>query len=127
MPHHSRIDMIVVDVGSEVHDAERAFWAGATGTDLPSVGPFPEFSGNRLYPGGIGFLVQKTGGGEARVHIDIHTDDLDAEVARLEELGAERVEQHDRWWVMRDPAGLVFCVVNDPDARWDGENVRRWP
>jgi hypothetical protein len=48
------------------------------------------------------------------VHIDIHTDDPAAEVARLEDLGAERVLQVHSWWVLRDPAGLLFCVIPEP-------------
>ena len=52
------------------------------------------------------------------MHLDIHTDDLDAEVARLEKLGAERVQQVHGWWVMRDPAGLLFCVLPAGRARW---------
>ena len=44
-------------------------------------------------------------------HLDVETDDVEAEVARLEALGADWVEQIRTWWVMRDPAGLLFCVV----------------
>jgi hypothetical protein len=47
----------------------------------------------------------------SRVHIDIETDDLDAEVARLEKLGATRVAFIKRWWVMEAPTGQRFCVV----------------
>jgi hypothetical protein len=45
------------------------------------------------------------------VHLDIETDDVEAEVRRLEALGATRVEVVKTWQIMRDPAGLVFCVV----------------
>jgi len=44
-------------------------------------------------------LVQRLGNSGARVHVDIHTDDLEAEVKRLERLGAERVQQAHSWWV----------------------------
>ena len=47
----------------------------------------------------------------SRVHIDIETDDLDAEVARLEALGAKRIGFVKRWWVMEAPTGQRFCVV----------------
>jgi hypothetical protein len=47
----------------------------------------------------------------SRVHIDIETDDIDAEVARLERLGARRVAYVKRWWVMEAPTGQRFCVV----------------
>ena len=53
----------------------------------------------------------RLGDGEARVHLDIETDDVDAEGARLEALGATRVEHGRSSWVMRDPADLLFCVV----------------
>lgn len=51
-----------------------------------------------------------------RLHIDIHADDRDATVARLETLGATRVTEFDKgpaghWWVMRDPEGNEFCVA----------------
>jgi hypothetical protein len=60
------------------------------------------------------------------VHVDIHTTDVDAEVARLEQLGATRVQEINRWWVMKDPAGLPFCVVPDSTERLNDENARRW-
>jgi len=48
---------------------------------------------------------------ESRVHIDIETDDIPAEVARLEKLGATVDKQLERWVVMRAPSGQRFCVV----------------
>jgi len=62
----------------------------------------------------------------ARVHIDVHTDDLAAEVARLEKLGAERAGQAHSWQLMRDPAGLVFCVIPERPGELDDGNARRW-
>jgi len=49
-----------------------------------------------------------------RLHIDLNPDDQAAEVARLESLGAKRVDigQGDvRWVVMADPEGNEFCVL----------------
>ena len=48
---------------------------------------------------------------ESRVHLDIETDDIEAEVERLEKLGAKRVAFVKRWWVMEAPSGHRFCVV----------------
>ena len=45
------------------------------------------------------------------MHLDIETDDVRAEPARLVEHGARVVEDHDEYAVLEDPAGLVFCVV----------------
>ncbi len=50
-----------------------------------------------------------------RVHIDIGTDDLAAEVNRLKAIGAnvseERDEGGNRWTIMADPEGNEFCVT----------------
>ncbi len=58
--------------------------------------------------------------GKNRMHLDLHVDDLAAEVVRLEDLGAHRVdpdliEGHGHaWYVMADPEGNEFCVVKRP-------------
>ncbi|MEU3220259.1 VOC family protein [Streptomyces sp. NPDC006971] len=56
--------------------------------------------------------------GKNRLHIDVHGEPggLDALVARLEGLGATRVQEVDkgpagRWWLMRDPEGNEFCAA----------------
>ena len=92
-------------------------WAGSTG--IPST--TAANCGSDLY-----LLVQRLDEGPGRVHLDIHTDDLDAEVARLEKLGAERVQQVHGWWVMRDPAGLLFCVLPSQPGSLDDTNAHRW-
>jgi hypothetical protein len=49
------------------------------------------------------------------MHIDLETDDVEAEVQRLEALGAVRwdhqLERGFDFWVMRDPWGNEFCVL----------------
>ena len=47
----------------------------------------------------------------SRFHLDIETDDVEAEVRRLEVLGARRKEYIETWWVMEAPSGHIFCVV----------------
>jgi len=53
-----------------------------------------------------------------RMHLDIHTADIEVEAARLERLGARRVEteqlsEHSSHWVlMADPEGNEFCVCD---------------
>ena len=123
MAHRSGIVQLVIDVPGDDHDEELAFWEGALGQPLPNRERFPEFSGD-LLPNGMGLLVQRLGDGAARVHFDIHASDVAAEVARLEALGAQVVQTHPVWTVMRDPAGLVFCVVIDQQL--DDTNSRLW-
>ena len=47
----------------------------------------------------------------SRVHLDIKTDDVEAEVLRLERLGATRLRQVKHWWIMEAPSGHRFCVI----------------
>jgi|SRR5579859_4219161 len=126
MAHYSRLEKIVIDVPPADHDREVAFWSAAVGQPLKQGEYFPEYHGAALHGRDFGLLIQRLGQGPARVHLDIHTDDLAAEVARVEALGAERVEFFHSWWILRDPAGLLFCVVPDPDGSLNEDNARRW-
>jgi hypothetical protein len=126
MAHYSRLNMIVIDVPPAEHDGEVAFWSAALGQQLKQGEHFPEYHGVPLHGEEFGLLIQRLGDGPARVHLDIHTDDLEAEVARLEALGAERVEFVHAWWILRDPAGLLFCVVPEPDGSLNDTNSQRW-
>ena len=126
MVHHSRVDKIVIDLPEPVHDRALDFWREATGGPAGRAERFPEYHWAELPGTEIAMLVQRIGAGSPRVHLDIHTDDLDAEVARLEALGATRVREVNGWWVMQDPAGLPFCVIPDPPGRLTDDNSRRW-
>ena len=61
----------------------------------------------------------------SRIHLDIESDDLEAEVKRLEKLGARRVAYVKRWWVMEAPTGQRFCVVNPQRGPLAGR-ANRW-
>ena len=126
MAHYSRLSKIVIDVPKADHDRELAFWSGATGQRLVRFERRPEYHGGDLPGNDLGLLVQRLGDGPAGVHLDIHTDDPAAEMARLEKLGAELVTQVDAWWIMRDPAGLVFCVIPEPPGALNDGNAQRW-
>jgi hypothetical protein len=124
--HYSRLQMIVIDAPAADHDRELAFWGAATGKPLTRVENFPSYHVGQLHGQEVWLLLQNLGGGPARMHVDFHTDDLEAEVTRLEQLGAQRVEQIEKWWLMRDPAGLVFCVVPEPPGQLNDTNAQRW-
>lgn len=79
----------------------------------------PVYRQLRLPDSDIRILLQKTADpktSKERMHLDLETDDLDAEVKRLEALGASRWDhQRERgfeFWVMRDPWDNEFCVLN---------------
>ncbi len=126
MTHYSRLSKIVIDVPSAEHDRELAFWSAALGQPLTRFDTHPEYHGAMLPGREFGLLIQRLGRGPGRVHLDIHTDDLAAEVARLERLGAQRLERVEFWQVMRDPAGLVFCVVQEPPGELTEASASRW-
>ena len=46
--------------------------------------------------------------------------------ARRLELRVERAGQAHSWQLMRDPAGLVFCVIPEPPGELNDSNARRW-
>jgi hypothetical protein len=127
VPHYSRLYKVVIDVTEADHDEEVVFWQAATGQPLTRSERYPEYHGASL-PGDVfALLIQRIGEGPSRVHLDIHTDDLEAEVARLEALGARRVRLvNDHWWIMEDPAGLPFCVLPDPPGSLNEDNAQRW-
>ncbi len=126
MTHYSRVYKIVIDVPAAEHDQELAFWQSATGQPLARFEKYPEYHGAALHGQEIGLLIQRLGEGAGRLHLDIHTDDVEAEVSRLERLGAHRVRQVHGWWIMRDPAGLLFCVIPDPCGTLNDGNAHRW-
>ena len=107
--HRSRIGVILIDHSTD-HDEARAFWAGATGAE-PETPEGSEYT-TLGHAGTLELAMQRTGDGTpGRVHLDIETDDVPAEVARVVGLGARVLEQKEEHTVLEDPAGLVFCVV----------------
>lgn len=128
MPHHSRLAGFIIDCQVEDLDAAARFWSGALGATIanPAAGDataeYQSFGDTR---DGLHIEVQKVAH-PSRVHLDIETDDLDAEVARLEALGAKRVAFVKRWWVMEAPTGQRFCVVkmHHPEQ---GTAPNEWP
>jgi hypothetical protein len=124
--HRSRLTGALFDVPAEVFEAETAFWAGALGSQ-PRPEDGSEYAHLNGLSAGLEVMVQRIGGGDpARVHVDIETDDVDAEVQRLEALGATRVRAVKTWWIMRDPAGLLFCVVRVQSPAEFAAHARMW-
>src|SRR5688572_30128758 len=113
--HRSRVAVVLIDHPEESYADAAGFWAAATGSDRsapegpPDDDPYESLS--RL-PGGVLLELQRTGSGTPpRLHLDIETDDVEAEVARLTALGATVAERPEGFTVLNDPGGLVFCVV----------------
>jgi len=124
--HHSRLGGVIIDCRTDNLDAAASFWSGALGWPVrqPSPHDDPAYAKLAPPPGEPDVEVQSVGH-PSRVHLDIMTDDIDAEVRRLEELGAVRVAQVRTWWVMEAPTGQRFCVVRVGAGGFPGP-VRRW-
>jgi predicted enzyme related to lactoylglutathione lyase len=63
----------------------------------------------------------------SRVHLDIESDDIEAEVRRLEALGAKRIEAIRTWVVMEAPSGQRFCVIRPQRNGELGPHANEWP
>jgi hypothetical protein len=110
--HKSRLATVVIDCQSDQVGIAAQFWSEALGWSVAPLDDPADANYRKLdTPASeISVLVQAVTH-QSRVHIDIETDDIDAEVRRLEGLGAKRVAQVKRWWVMEAPTGQRFCVV----------------
>ena len=120
--HKSRLGTIVIDCQSEGVDDAARFWSAALGRPAEALAD-PADAAYRQLNGPaseVGVLVQAVSH-PSRVHLDIETDDIDAEVARLEALGAKRVAHVKRWWVMEAPTGQRFCVVRPQRADFEAK------
>lgn len=109
-----RLDQLMLDVPRDVHDAECAFWSAFTGWEHRPETP-EEFS-ELVVPAGLPWrvLVQRLDepSGEVRAHLDWAAGDGVADVvARHVALGAVEVGRRRGWVVLRDPAGLGYCVT----------------
>jgi hypothetical protein len=102
----------LIDCKVEDIEAAARFWAGALGRPIDP--DHPGTRGNYVMletpPDEISVQIQRVSH-ESRIHLDIETDDIAAEVARLERLGATVDTRMERGVVMRAPSGQRFCVV----------------
>lgn len=117
--HRSRINGILIDCNVDDIDAAAHFWAGALGRrlDRDHPGTRGDYVMLETPPDEISVQIQRVDH-ESRVHIDIETDDIPAEVARLERLGARVDTQMERWVVMQAPSGQRFCIVRVQRPGW---------
>ena len=106
---------VVLDFAPGEHDAAAEFWRVALDAGIHPNQKYPEYHVLERAAVAGPVLVQRLGQGPSRVHLDIETDDTAAEVERLTGAGATVVQRYgdgaDEWTVLRDPAGLLFCVV----------------
>jgi hypothetical protein len=118
MPQH-RLSAIVIDCQCDDLTEATRFWSAALDRpiltqDQDGDGRYAELASDPSQPLVLLQKVQHP----SRVHLDIETDDLDAEVARQEQCGAVRVAfVRERWWVMQAPTGHRYCIVRRRPGR----------
>jgi predicted enzyme related to lactoylglutathione lyase len=124
--HRSKLCGFIIDCRTDDLAAAATFWGGALGMQVRAL---PGEEGEkyvRLWDdrSDLHIEVQQVDH-PSRVHLDIEADDIEAEVKRLEALGAKRIEKINTWWVMDAPTGQRFCVVR-PQGRRFAETARSW-
>ena len=125
--HRSKLAGFIIDCQTQDLEGAARFWGAALGMTVRTL-PADEAATymQLLDPGGRLQVEVQTVTHPSRVHLDIEADDIEAEVRRLERLGATRVAQIKTWWVMEAPTGHRFCVVRNvsPDFK---QHSREWP
>ncbi len=125
--HKSKLAGFIIGCQTDDLAGPADFWSGALAMPLREL-PVEEAA---LYKGledsahGLNIEVQRVSH-PSRVHLDIETDDIEAEVRRLERLGAKRVQAVHSWWVMEAPTGQRFCVVHAASKSF-AEQAAHWP
>ena len=124
--HRSRLGGLIIDCRTDDLDRAAKFWGQALGMKTrPTTNPEDEaYVSLEAAPNDLDIEVQKVDH-PSRVHIDIETDDIEAEVRRLAKLGAQEVARIRDWVVMEAPTGHRFCVVTPQRSEFAAE-ANRW-
>jgi hypothetical protein len=118
MAHRSRLAGFIIDCEAADPRPGAEFWAAALGSAAA-----PDAEGRYMIldsQGGLHVEVQAVEH-PSRVHLDIEADDVPAEVARLEQLGAKKVAAVKTWLVMEAPTGHRFCVIRAQTADFEAK------
>jgi predicted enzyme related to lactoylglutathione lyase len=124
--HRSRLAGFIIDCDNADLDEAADFWAAALGYPKKSPADVSESPYVELETSDDELVVEvQQVGHESRVHIDIESDDIEAETVRLEALGATRVGKIRTWMVMEAPTGQRFCIVRAVSKRF-AEIANEW-
>jgi predicted enzyme related to lactoylglutathione lyase len=109
--HKSRLGGFIIDCQTEDLEAATGFWSAALGLQVTaSAASELKYRALATADDEVHLEVQIVEH-PSRVHLDIEADDIEAEVRRLERLGARRIGPVETWYVMEAPTGQRFCVV----------------
>ena len=122
--HKSRLAGFIIDCHCEDLEQATRFWCQALGLEVRAAVPDPLYRTLDTAADEVHIEVQQVSH-DSRVHLDIETDDIEAEVQRLEKLGARRIGTVKSWCVMEAPTGQRFCVVTPQRADF-AARAKRW-
>lgn len=123
--HRSRLAGFIIDCQTQDLEAASLFWSGALG--LPSLGADgPIYIRLDASARDLTIEVQRVEH-PSRVHLDLESDDVEAEARRLESLGARIVARVRTWIVLEAPTGQRFCVVPAKRSLEGVPGVTVWP
>lgn len=117
----SHVVAITLDCSNALDLAQ--FWSAVVGRPIDGGEPeasehfakIPAKTGDHRNPTMMFIAVDEPKSTKNRVHLDLGTDDREAEVARLIALGATLIHDKDewgvRWTTLADPEGNEFCVA----------------
>jgi hypothetical protein len=119
MSHRSRIGVVCIDCQTDDLGPATAFWSAMLGMEgqVDPDGKYATFDGHEGRPRVLLQAVDHA----PRVHLDIETDDQEAECVRLTSLGAKEVARLKGWIVMEAPTGHRFCLVKPQGDDFPGE------
>jgi predicted enzyme related to lactoylglutathione lyase len=123
--HRSRLGGVCIDCNTPDLEAAARFWSAALGLAVrTSAEEDQRYRSLERGPGTMDIEVQQVEHA-SRVHLDIETDDIEAEVLRLTALGARPVQRIRTWVVMEAPTGQRFCVVRANTPEFD-KSAKSW-
>jgi hypothetical protein len=122
--HRSRLAGYIIDCQTDDLEEAAKFWSAALGYGRQETSEDALYLGLET-PDGDPYIEVQVVDHASRIHLDIESDDIEAEVQRLEALGARRIEKIKTWVVMEAPSGQRFCVINRGHKYFD-ETANRW-
>jgi predicted enzyme related to lactoylglutathione lyase len=117
--HRSRLAGFIIDCKTDDLDRAAEFWSAALGYELrpKEEETSPIYRCMLTDERDLHIEVQQVKH-DSRVHLDIESDDIEAEVKRLEALGAKRIGMVHTWCVMEAPTGQRFCIVRPQNQQF---------
>ncbi|MEV4114141.1 VOC family protein [Nonomuraea sp. NPDC049695] len=123
--HRSRMYALLIDTPAAEAEQAATFWAGALGATASPLTGYEQFTSLHGAVPGLDVAVQAVDDAP-RFHVDIETDDVEAETRRLVALGAAEVSRWQECRILRAPGGHVLCVLPAESDRFEAE-AKTWP